>query len=578
MNNFLGVLLVSAILLGLSASSVSAENSYIYLSDSNFTKVSSSSSSPLFVFFYAPWCGHCAKFHPVFVEFSASYSSGDAEEDKVTFVKVDAEHRESAALAKMYNIVSYPTILYFPPHSTPSTVPTSFSYPSKSPESLSLFIDQSRVGPKFIPLSSEEPYASAATFERSRLVITLKSENKKTIKKVEKLIAGVQADEIVKYMSPNFFHAKTAAVDVGPDCSECIEIWNKDTAKKTVKLMSEFDSKGAEDVFKTILVAAAKPYVTYTQGFFSRCQVSSVIKKFAVIFEKQFKITDEFKELDFGTDVVPVWVDPVEYREVAEMYKVIEEKAEGEAQWKAMPEVLLIDVSGKRGSQVTKVVGGPVESSQLNEVVHSCLVEESENCTAKPRARSDKARKSYSQEKPIQRIVGKTIKRNILTSTKDQFVFFYNEGDPEWKAMREQYASIAARFQVEETLEFLEIDLAKNDIPLKFVEILSTPVLYFFPANDKTKPIYFGSRGSQFNNEEILQWLRKVVTLPFRGSFDSQYYVGFVGRTKHQMKIYKESSSFKDWWKQFWEKKLTVLERMELEEKEKEKEKEKEEL
>ena len=67
-------------------------------------------------------------------------------------------------------------------------------------------------------------------------------------------------------MSPNFFHAKTAAVDVGPDCSECIEIWNKDTAKKTVKLMSEFDSKGAEDVFKTILVAAAKPYVTYTQG------------------------------------------------------------------------------------------------------------------------------------------------------------------------------------------------------------------------------------------------------------------------------------------------------------------------
>ena len=46
-------------------------------------------------------------------------------------------------------------------------------------------------------------------------------------------------------------------------------------------------------------------------------------------------------------------------------------------------------------------------------------------------------------------------------------MFFYNEGDPEWKAMREQYASIAARFQIEETLEFLEIDLAKNDIPLK---------------------------------------------------------------------------------------------------------------
>ncbi|GMI12511.1 hypothetical protein TrLO_g12969 [Triparma laevis f. longispina] len=571
--NLLLPLLLLQTLVTLSRSS-EEEITHIYLSDSNFTSVASSSSSPLFVFYYAPWCGHCAKFHPVFDEFASSYaSSGASSSTDVTFVKVDAEHPDSSQLANKYSINSFPTIHYYPPHSTPSTKPITFNGPDKTPDSLTIFIDQSRVGPNFLPLDASNSYASNSIFDRSDLILTLKSSSKKTLKKIQALIASFQSDEIVKSYNPIFYHAETSS-DLGPNCeTDCLEIWNKRENKRVV--VTEFDDA---DLFRTILKESIKPYVVYTQGFFSRCQTSSKMKKFVVIFEKEFKITDEFKSLDFGNDAVPVWVDVVEFKEVAEMYRIIDEKAGS-----VLPEVLLIDVSGNHGTQVTKIVGGPINPLELNKVVSTCLITESESCTAKPRARSDLAKKIYSQEKPIQRLVGKTIKRNILTSTIDQFVYFYNEGDSDWRAMREQYASIAARFQIEETLEFLEIDLEKNDIPLKEVEILSTPVLYLFPSNAKTEPIRFGKRGIEFSNEEILKFLKKHVTLPFRGSFDGQHYVGVVGRTKYQVKIYKQSDSFKSWWKQFWEKKLTVMERMEIEEAEEEakkklKEEEKKEL
>ena len=70
-----------------------------------FETVVNQPGSVAVVDFWAPWCGPCRNFAPIFDE--ASTTVGDAAE----FVKVNVDdHRE---IAQQYSISSIPTVLYF---------------------------------------------------------------------------------------------------------------------------------------------------------------------------------------------------------------------------------------------------------------------------------------------------------------------------------------------------------------------------------------------------------------------------------------------------------------------------------
>jgi thioredoxin 1 len=64
-----------------------------------------SSSMPVFVDFWAEWCGPCRMVSPVVEELSEEYSG------KVDFVKVNVD--QANELASKYNVFSIPTLAIF---------------------------------------------------------------------------------------------------------------------------------------------------------------------------------------------------------------------------------------------------------------------------------------------------------------------------------------------------------------------------------------------------------------------------------------------------------------------------------
>ena len=76
------------------------------VSDANFEKNVLKNGKPVLVDFWATWCGPCRQVAPEMEKLADKYY------DKVDVVRIDVD--ENPALATRYNVLSIPTVAFFP--------------------------------------------------------------------------------------------------------------------------------------------------------------------------------------------------------------------------------------------------------------------------------------------------------------------------------------------------------------------------------------------------------------------------------------------------------------------------------
>jgi thioredoxin len=86
------------------SSETSRPNQTVKLTEENFEKLSSA-GKPLFVDFWATWCGPCRVMDPVVEKLAARYS------DRVVFGKVNVD--EEMNISSRYQVFSIPTFMVF---------------------------------------------------------------------------------------------------------------------------------------------------------------------------------------------------------------------------------------------------------------------------------------------------------------------------------------------------------------------------------------------------------------------------------------------------------------------------------
>ncbi|RNC39572.1 protein disulfide isomerase, partial [Trypanosoma cruzi] len=148
------------------------------------------------VMFYAPWCGHCKKLHPVFELLAKAFK----EEADIVIGKLNADDASNGAVRNRYKVDGYPTLAFFQKKS--KSEPQYYSG-GRSLEELVDYVNE-RTGKNRLPsgdLSEKVGVNDELSKVLRDMMLKEKSvdEKKQCLEKVKKAAADLTGVEAVQY-------------------------------------------------------------------------------------------------------------------------------------------------------------------------------------------------------------------------------------------------------------------------------------------------------------------------------------------------------------------------------------------
>ena len=449
------IFIISLLSLSLCEEDFPVENDVIILTDSTFDKAVAKYDY-LLVLFYAPWCGHCKKFHPEYEK-----AAKTLRKENLYLSKVDATVEKK--LAEKFEIQGFPTVKLF-------IKGEAIEYTGGRKEQEVINWMRKKTGPATKLINSEEEIDK---LKKDNDVVLIYFGNNKN-----------ELDEYIKVARKN-------------EDFPFANVENEEIAKKLgIKMGTVVMFRNFEEPQKEL----------------SKDLTSKKIEEFIDAFSSPKVMTFDEKaaQIIFGKAIPAIILYCDKKSEKWEEYRKIMEKISEKIGGKL--KVVQTDIKEGMASRLAEYIG--VKDSDLpsvriadtrvdlkkynmegeiNEKNILKFIEDWENNKLKPHLKSAEEPKENNADVFV--VVGKTYEKEVINNDKDVMLLFYAPWCGHCKALHPKYEEVAKKLKEKNPkLLLAKIDATENEV--ENINISGFPTVKFYPGNKKNKaPIdYNGDR------------------------------------------------------------------------------------
>ena len=449
------IFIISLLSLSLCEEDFPVENDVIILTDSTFDKAVAKYDY-LLVLFYAPWCGHCKKFHPEYEK-----AAKTLRKENLYLSKVDATVEKK--LAEKFEIQGFPTVKLF-------IKGEAIEYTGGRKEQEVINWMRKKTGPATKLIQSTEDIDKLK--KDNDVVLIYFGNNKNELDEYTKVarknedfpFANVEKEEIAKKLG-----IKMGTVVMFRNFEEPQkELSGSLTSKKIEEFIDSFSSPkvmGFDEKAAQIIFGKAIPAII-------------------LYCDKNSDKWDEYRKLmetisdKIGGKLKVVQTDIKEgmASRLAEYIGVKESD---------LPSVRIADtrIDLKKYNM----------EGEINEKNILKFIEDWENNKLKPHLKS--AEEPKENKDAVFVVVGKTYEKEVINNDKDVMLLFYAPWCGHCKALHPKYEEVAKKLKEKNPkLLLAKIDATENEV--ENINISGFPTVKFYPGNKKNKaPIdYNGDR------------------------------------------------------------------------------------